>query len=536
MKPDYEIVLTADRTLMSEYAGNIFFGFSASAPRGYLPDWFFYRFLCPSVPVQKENGEASSAPVGLRKIEAKLLDYGFGNDEVIIAHPDYLDKAIGPSTKVVSITTFDPLGKGPVTSTFSNLFGGESAFNVHKFRELIENPILHQDDLTIIAGGPGAWQLMDEDVRREFGIDTVVLGEAENVIGPLCRDAVAGIPLPHHVKGTPVKAAEIPGIRGPTICGLVEVSRGCGRGCNFCNPGLTQLRCRSIQDILEDVKVNVRQGHDSIILHAEDIFRYGATGIYPNQQSVEDLFKAVLNTEGVRRVSVSHAAFASLLSAPGMLSYISEMMHLDNRNLRGYQVGLETGSPRLLKNHIAGKCKPFKPEEWPEVVKEATGISNDANWLPVSTLIMGLPDETSDDVTKTLELIDDLKKYRIMVYPLLAVPTGRLSEKDRSAKERLLPEHFDLFFRCWEINLGLWPELFNDISSGTNYSLIGKTILRTILDIGVFFSFRKIRECRNSLRDGGPFKIGKNTYQVSNPGKLASVTRIDSGSMYVKRN
>jgi len=56
MKPDYEIVLTADRTLMSEYAGNIFFGFSASAPRGYLPDWFFYRFLCPSVPYRRERG------------------------------------------------------------------------------------------------------------------------------------------------------------------------------------------------------------------------------------------------------------------------------------------------------------------------------------------------------------------------------------------------------------------------------------------------------------------------------------------------
>ena len=455
---------------------------------------------------------------------------------MIIAHPDYLDKAIGPSTKVVSITTFDPLGKGPVTSTFSNLFGGESAFNVHKFRELIENPILHQDDLTIIAGGPGAWQLMDEDVRREFGIDTVVLNEAENVIGPLCRDAVAGIPLPHHVKGTPVKAAEIPGIRGPTICGLVEVSRGCGRGCNFCNPGLTQLRCRSIQDILEDVKVNVRQGHDSIILHAEDIFRYGATGIYPNQQSVEDLFKAVLNTEGVRRVSVSHAAFASILSAPGMLSDISEMMHLDKRNWRGYQVGLETGSPRLLKDHMAGKCKPFTPEEWPEVVRQATGISNDANWLPVSTLIIGLPGEISDDVTKTLELVDDLKKYRIMIYPLLAVPTGRLSEKDRTVKENLLPEHVELFLRCWEISLELWPKTFSDISGGLRCSFIERAMLKTLLNVGVSWSLRKIQTCKSSLQDDRPFKIGKNTFQISNKGKLRSVIRTGSSSMYDKRD
>jgi radical SAM superfamily enzyme YgiQ (UPF0313 family) len=43
------------------------------------------------------------------------------------------------------------------------------------------------------------------------------------------------------------------------------------------------------------------------------------------------------------------------------------------------------------------------PEEWPDVVKQATGISNDANCLPVSTLIMGLPEETVDDVLHVLE-------------------------------------------------------------------------------------------------------------------------------------
>jgi radical SAM superfamily enzyme YgiQ (UPF0313 family) len=536
MGKGYKIVLTADRTLMSEYAGNIFFGFAASAPRGYLPDWFYYYFLCPSVPVHKENGEAFFAPVGLRKIQAKLLEYGFGKDEVIIAHPDYLNKAIGKNTKVVSITTFDPLGIGPVTSTFSNLFGGLKAYNGHKFHELLKKPVLRQDGLNIIVGGPGAWQLADENVQNELGIHTVVLGEAENVVCPLFEEAITGNRLPRQVKGTPVDATDIPNILGPTVCGLVEVSRGCGRGCDFCNPALTRLKCRSIPDILEEVKVNVRYGHDSVILHSEDIFRYGATGIYPNQQSVEDLFKAVLNTEGVRQVSVSHGAFASILSAPAMLPNISELMHLDRKNWRGYQVGLETGSPRLLKNHMAGKCKPFKPEEWPEVVTQATGISNDANWLPVSTLIMGLPEETPEDVTKTLELVDDLKKYRIMIYPLLAVPTGRLSEKDCSVKENLLPEHFELFFRCWEINLGIWPEMFNDISSGLRYSPFKKTIIRSLLEIGIFFAFRKIGACQENLRADRPFKLGKNTFQVSNPGKLMSVIRNGSSSMYEERD
>lgn len=517
MKTGYKVVLTADRTLMSEYSGNIFFGFSTSAPRGYVPDWFFYHFICPSVPVHNENGEVLHAPVGLRKIEAQLLKYGFRRDEVIIAHPDYLDKVIGASTKVVSITTFDPLGHGPVTSTFSTLFGGEPAYNAHNFSALLKMPAVKKGEHKIIVGGPGAWQLTNEIVQRVFfGIDTVVLGEAENVIGPLFRDAIAGKPLPPRVIGSSVRAEDIPNSVGPTVCGLVEVSRGCGRGCDFCTPALTQLRSRGIDDILEDVKVNVRQGEGSVILHSEDIFRYGATGIHPNQQAVENLFGAVINTDGVKQVNVSHGAFASVVSAPDLLPSLSELMQLDKRNWRGYQVGLETGSPRLLKNHMAGKCKPFPPEEWPEVVRQATGISNDANWLPVSTLIMGLPGETTDDIQKTLELVDDLKKYRIMIYPLLTVPTGRLSEKNGAArKETLQQTHFELFFRCWEINLKLWPETFRDVSRGLKCSIIEKKFLKLLLDTGVYFSLRKIHSCEENILNDKEFKIGKNTFKVS---------------------
>jgi len=532
MKNGYKVVLTADRTLMSEYSGNIFFGFSTSAPRGYVPDWFFYRFICPSVPTHNNDGEVIYAPVGLRRIEAQLLKCGFSRDEVIIAHPDYLDKVIGTNTKVVSITTFDPLGHGPVTSTFSTLFGGKKAYNAHNFSALMKMPAVKKGQHKIIVGGPGAWQLTNEVVQKVFfRIDAVVLGEAENIIGPLFRYALEGKPLPSRVIGSSVRAEDIPNSVGPTVCGLVEVSRGCGRGCDFCNPALTRLRSRRIEDILEDVKVNVRQRGGSVILHSEDIFRYGATGVYPNQKAVEDLFRAVINIKGVRQVSVSHGAFASILSAPDLLPALSELMQLNERNWRGYQVGLETGSPKLLKDHMAGKCKPFKPEEWPEVVMQATGISNDANWLPVSTLIMGLPGETTDDILKTLELVDNLKKYRIMIYPLLTVPTGRLSEKDGAIKKATLrQEHFELFFRCWEINLNLWPETFRDVSGGLKYSTIEKKILKLLLDAGVYLSQRKIHSCQECLLHDRPFKIGKNTFKVSSLSK--SVFRCDDTDGY----
>ena len=38
----YEIVLTADRTLMSHYNGLVFLGFGACVPKGLIPDIMYF--------------------------------------------------------------------------------------------------------------------------------------------------------------------------------------------------------------------------------------------------------------------------------------------------------------------------------------------------------------------------------------------------------------------------------------------------------------------------------------------------------------
>jgi len=119
----YKIVLTADRTLMSEYRGGIFLGFSACAPKGLIPDWLYFSMLCPSVPV-KENGSVKYAPCGTRKVEAALLNYGFKRKDVVVGHPNHLEKVVGKKTRVIGITETDPLGLAPATSTFTQLFSG----------------------------------------------------------------------------------------------------------------------------------------------------------------------------------------------------------------------------------------------------------------------------------------------------------------------------------------------------------------------------------------------------------------------------
>ncbi|MEM2938822.1 MAG: radical SAM protein [Candidatus Bathyarchaeia archaeon] len=477
------VVLTADRTLMSEYGGAIFLGFSACVPKGLVPDSLYFRIFCPPVEAN-EDGSAIVAPNGTRKIEAALLEYGFKGEDVVVAHPEYLGKVIGPETKVLGITENDPLGMGPATTTFTEIFGGE-AYMAIKFREILNHPSVKKYKPKIIVGGAGAWQLEDEDVRRELGIDTVVIGEGERIVGPLFEKAVNGEKLPSVVYGEVVEENEIPIISGATIDGIIEIARGCGRGCDFCVPTLQRFRCLTIDHILKEVEVNLRAGRQPIF-HAEDVLRYKAKGLEINRQAVIELFKSAKRYPGVKNVGISHFALASVVSAPDLVEAISGILNLDSRHWLGGQTGIETGSPKMIEKHMKGKCKPYSPRDWPDIVIRAFEILSENNWLPCATLILGLPGEEIEDVELTISLTEKLRPFKSIIVPLFFVATGGLSEKARSfTLKDLTPAHTELLFKCWKHNFMWIDTIFKDWSEMSIKSGIVRRSIKMIISYGV---------------------------------------------------
>ena len=500
----YRAVLTADRTLMSEYNGGMFLGFSACVPRGLIPDWLYFSLICPSVEVNGD-GSVKYAPYGTRKIEAALLGYGFQRDDVIVAHPEHLDKVIGPKTQVVGITENDPLGIGPATSTFTQLFNGE-AYMAVKFRELLTHHTIQKYKPKIIVGGPGAWQLEDGENRHKLGIDCVVIGEGENVVGPLFEEAMNGEQLPEVVYGEVVAEDEIPLIREASIDGIVEIARGCGRGCDFCVPTLQRYRCFPVDHILEEVEVNLRAGKRPL-LHAEDVFRYKAKGLDVNKHAVVDLFKTVKNYPGVNAVGISHFALSSVASAPDVVEEISSILDPGKSVewLSG-QTGLETGSPALIKNHMIGKCRPFNTEDWPQVVIDAFEILSRNRWVPCATLIIGLPGETEKDLDLTIHLLEELKNFKSLIVPLFLVSMGRLKGRVESfTPEKMTPKRSELFLRCWEHNLDwgrtLLREYFLTKRKGRGYAL------KLLFSYGIKQSKKLIHKCRKDYDHDLPAMI-----------------------------
>jgi len=495
MNNGYKIVLTADRTLMSEYHGGLFLGFSACVPKGLIPDRLYFSLLCPSVGVNKD-GSVTFASCGIRKIEATLLNYGFQRKDLIVAHPEHMDKVVGPNTKVVGIAETDPLGIAPATSSFTGLLGGE-AYMAIKFRELLNQPAIKRFKPKIVVGGPGAWQLESVETRKELGIDCVIVGEGEKVVGSIFEKAVNSETLPEIVQGKVVPEEEIPVIKGPTICGLVEIARGCGRGCAFCAPTLQIYRCLSLEHILKEVEVNLRANRQPL-LHAEDVLRYKAKGFRVNKEAAVNLFRTVQNHPGVRMTSLSHIALSSVLDAPDVIEEISNMLGLGEKiPWTAAQTGIETGSPKLIKAHMAGKCKPFKPEDWSEVVVDSFEILAKNHWLPCGTLILGLPGETEKDIELTIDLVDDLKPFKSLIVPLFLVSMGGMKNKTESFMlEKMTNKHYELYMNCWEHNLNWAPTLVEDYS---NIAIKGKVTqygLKLLFSYGIKQAMELVRKCR----------------------------------------
>jgi hypothetical protein len=83
------VLLTADRTLMSNYHDNEFLGFGTCAPPNFIPEWFYSFLFFPRI--KAERGVPSAAPYGLRKAEAQLLKEGF---DVATIDPDQIENQI----------------------------------------------------------------------------------------------------------------------------------------------------------------------------------------------------------------------------------------------------------------------------------------------------------------------------------------------------------------------------------------------------------------------------------------------------------
>jgi hypothetical protein len=176
-----KIVLTAPLTEIIDHAG-YFIQMSMAS----LPIWL-ERILNDKYPKWRDveydaDGSARYMPAGLRVVEASLLRR-FPPEDIVCSYPADLHKFVGPRTRVVAVSTHNPLGVTFAAGVYTSIFGSSrEPINSHYARQLFAaieaSPF--RDRFKVIVGGSGGWQIVQTDSYDELGVDCVIEGtEAE---------------------------------------------------------------------------------------------------------------------------------------------------------------------------------------------------------------------------------------------------------------------------------------------------------------------------------------------------------------------
>ena len=421
----YPIVLTADRTLIADYK-LLMDGMISSTQTTATPDFLMLGILTPAL--NSATLRAEQAPLGLRRIEAALLANGFTKDDVIIVAPEDIEMAIGADTIIVGLSSCDPTGTAMNSTTSPAIEGGEIccadylANLAAKARQLLSHK-----NAKIVLGGPGAWQIAENPEERErLGIDCVVVGYCENEVSPLFRYILDGEPVEEVIVCSSHEASDIAPITNPTMMGVVEISRGCGMACKFCTLSKVPMRHLPEERIVEDVRLNLAHGVENIALLSEDFFRYGSSSSGEvSYDNIVSLLSKVRPLEGLNVLQIDHANITSVaqLTEEQLRDIHTLLTGGRKEEWVWLNLGIESASGRLVRENGGGpKMRPYTDEQWPDICREQIQKLVRAGFFPLISLVVGLPNETDDDVRQTIAWVESLGEGPYAVVPLLYAP------------------------------------------------------------------------------------------------------------------
>ena len=485
--PLAKVVLVSDTTLNREYSHFPLLDFLPCAPSGLVPRviWEFLK----GKPPPSDHGRATVAPYAIRKLEAALLAR-HSPDEVVVAHEDHLEDVIKDDTEVIGVNTMDPLGLGPLTMSYSVLFSDASKPWVRvEFESLMArlNKARAGKRAKLVVGGPGVWELtVMPELMDTLGIDLAFQGECDDIANEVFEDIGSGaiwgseyfrgyssfgdqfrMSWVSHEKFATRRPGqkqfpnldEIPLIRGPTVKGLVEVMRGCGIGCDFCEVTLRPLRYYTPEMAMKEVAVNAHSGQASVWTHSDEIFAYKhGPHFVPNEEAIQELFKAIMSVRGVVSANPTHGRISIPAAYPGLPLAVGRTVKASPKHWIGIQVGLETGSERLAQVHMPNKTLPLRigPDgEWQEIVLQGLKNLNRAYWRPAFTVQVGQADETPEDNWETVRLVNrmsaldvDGRPAEFTVTPMQNVPLGRI--KSRKLNHDMLDSsQLAVYYACY---------------------------------------------------------------------------------------
>ena len=131
----FEIILTTDRTMMSDHHGKEFIGFMTTGPPIGMPEFLWMWIAAPKMKTD-ELGRPWQAPYAMRKLEALLQDHGYNAAEEL-GYPLVVKPIYGSWGRMIC-RALDQESLEEILELRENMQSPH--FKIHYLQEYIEKP------------------------------------------------------------------------------------------------------------------------------------------------------------------------------------------------------------------------------------------------------------------------------------------------------------------------------------------------------------------------------------------------------------
>ena len=269
-----------------------------------------------------------------------------------------------------------------------------------------------------VIAAVGCLAQTDTESVKKIGIDIVVGNEGKNKLPQLVKEALEG-------KKT-VACGDIMKVRDyeeicPVSCqsrirANVKIEDGCDNFCAYCIIPYARgpVRSRSLEKILEEVRLLAQNGYIEIVLTGIHIGSYGKD--LKGEIALIDVIEAVCAVEGIKRVRLG--SVEPVVITEEFVDRISKIPNLCPQ----FHLSLQSGCTETLKR----MKRRYTAEEYRIAVERLREKIRDVSIT--TDLMVGFPGETYEEFRKSYEFCKSIGFMQMHVFKY-SVRKGTVAEK-----------------------------------------------------------------------------------------------------------